>query len=250
MTTALAIHMKPQRLRGITVDRQSIGRMRRCNQCGDEKPLTAFPLVREFRLATCRWCMKPLRTCEWCGRETRQYRRIQDGDGYECYRESSCTATHQERPLVRLGREGVLEIVERCRWNISAAAREAGVSRLSLSLFLKHHASEEWAAAEPLRKLSQHHAACGRSRVKFKDASELIRAMHRYEGNMKRVADALGCHQTTVYQSLRRLAPDLYAELREQRTKNAETEKRYRQKRKQDPALHPRRRWSSRKNAV
>jgi hypothetical protein len=194
--------------------------MRRCKKCGVEKPLTSFPKMPKCkggRSPTCLHCLVPLRVCEWCNRTTRSYRKIV-GEGYECSRERDCIAPRRHPnhgALTRLGAARVLERIENHGYHVTKAAKEIGVSTPGLSNFLRRK--------EPkiLRQLCEQGKICrgaklGESRggvAKFHDPVALTRIVQRYNGHILTVAGVLECSENTVRRSLRRLAPELYAQL-------------------------------------
>lgn len=197
--------------------------MRRCKKCGDDKPLTAFFKNRECRgghEGTCKACRRPMRACGWCHRVTVDTRPAKGG-GYECRRESRCIARRSPNygVLVRLGVSRALERLESHRYNLSATAREFGVATAPLINFLRRNAPRKLASLRRSGKIRRgyNHAIAGSRSKAWNDPAVLTGVVLQHNGRISLAAAAMGCSEKTVRQALRKLAPELYAQLKWER---------------------------------
>lgn len=190
--------------------------MRRCKKCGDDKPLTEFPKRakdREAREWACKVCKKARQLCGYCGRETTQWKRSVDGDGFECRYESDCVASRRpgHRRLVRHGTQKVLDTLGRHDWNLTAAGKELGVTGHAVGHHLKKHAPTALARVHEafLRRIRQPR--------KIHSREHLLQVLRVCQYRMARVARAMDHDHDTIRRALIRLAPEIYARLPELR---------------------------------
>lgn len=86
-----------------------------------------------------------------------------------------------------------------------------------------------------------------RSRKRFDDPSVLVCMMRRYNGCIRAAAMAVPCLEKTIRDALRRLTPDLYAQLIQQRRERSVLRAHRRSRPKQDLTLHP---WRAKNKAA
>lgn len=89
-----------------------------------------------------------------------------------------------------------------------------------------------------------------RGRKFFDDPALLTRLIQRHDGCIKEAAAAAGCSEWTIRHSLRRLTPELYAQIVQQRHERSALAERRRHRPKLDPARHPWRLADSRRKAA